>query len=109
MNARRWRLDQYDRKGSVIARVPLDFDADIVEKRLRTAELLRSSLLNVLGLGHRIRYHVYARRCTPRPIGSPESRRLGGMRVLGSSLGEPELRGFEDPVKLWELLWRDDQ
>ena len=32
-----------------------------------------------------------------------------GKDFLFADLGEPELRGFEDPVKLWELLWRDDQ
>ena len=28
-----------------------------------------------------------------------------GMQFLFSDLGETELRGFEDPVKLWELVW----
>ena len=32
-----------------------------------------------------------------------------GKQFLFSDLGETELRGFEDPVKLWELRWRDDQ
>ena len=29
--------------------------------------------------------------------------------AMGSGpLGETELRGFEDPVKLWELRWQED-
>ena len=31
-----------------------------------------------------------------------------GKDFLFSDLGETELRGFEDPVKLWELRWRED-
>ncbi len=31
-----------------------------------------------------------------------------GKQFLFSELGETELRGFEDPVKLWELRWRED-
>ncbi len=31
-----------------------------------------------------------------------------GKDFLFSDLGETELRGFEDPVKLWELRWQDD-
>ena len=27
---------------------------------------------------------------------------------LFSDIGETELRGFEDPVKLWELRWQED-
>jgi len=30
-----------------------------------------------------------------------------GKQFLFSDLGETELRGFEDPVKLWELRWHD--
>ena len=30
-----------------------------------------------------------------------------GKDFLFSDLGETELRGFEDPVKLWELRWRE--
>jgi len=30
-----------------------------------------------------------------------------GKQFLFSDLGETELRGFEDPVKLWELSWQD--
>ena len=30
-----------------------------------------------------------------------------GKQFLFSDLGETELRGFEDPVKLWELRWRE--
>ncbi len=30
-----------------------------------------------------------------------------GKDFLFSDLGETELRGFEDPVKLWELRWQD--
>ena len=29
-----------------------------------------------------------------------------GKDFLFSDLGETELRGFEDPVKLWELRWQ---
>ena len=32
-----------------------------------------------------------------------------GKDFLFADLGETELRGFEDPIKLWELRWRDDQ
>ena len=28
---------------------------------------------------------------------------------LFSDLGETELRCFEDPVKLWELMWQDEE
>ena len=31
-----------------------------------------------------------------------------GKEFLFSDLGETELRGFEDPVKLWEVRWRDE-
>ncbi len=31
-----------------------------------------------------------------------------GKDFLFSDLGETELRGFEDPVKLWELRWQED-
>ena len=31
-----------------------------------------------------------------------------GKQFLFSDLGETELRGFEDPVKLWELRWREE-
>ena len=31
-----------------------------------------------------------------------------GKQFLFSDLGETELRGFEDPVKLWELRWQDE-
>lgn len=31
-----------------------------------------------------------------------------GKDFLFSDLGETELRGFEDPVKLWELRWQDE-
>ncbi len=31
-----------------------------------------------------------------------------GKDFLFSDLGETELRGFEDPVKLWELRWQGD-
>ena len=31
-----------------------------------------------------------------------------GKQFLFSDLGETELRGFEDPVKLWELRWQED-
>ena len=31
-----------------------------------------------------------------------------GKDFLFADLGETELRGFEDPVKLWELRWQDD-
>ncbi len=31
-----------------------------------------------------------------------------GKDFLFSELGETELRGFEDPVKLWELRWQDE-
>ena len=31
-----------------------------------------------------------------------------GKDFLFSDLGETELRGFEDPIKLWELRWRSD-
>ncbi|MCH7699771.1 MAG: adenylate/guanylate cyclase domain-containing protein [Chloroflexi bacterium] len=31
-----------------------------------------------------------------------------GKDFLFSDLGETELRGFEDPVKLWELRWRGE-
>ena len=31
-----------------------------------------------------------------------------GKDFLFSDLGETELRGFEDPVKLWELRWREE-
>ncbi len=30
-----------------------------------------------------------------------------GKDFLFADLGETELRGFEDPVKLWELRWQD--
>ena len=30
-----------------------------------------------------------------------------GKDFLFSDLGETELRGFEDPVKLWELRWEE--
>ena len=30
-----------------------------------------------------------------------------GKQFLFSDLGETELRGFEDPVKLWELRWEE--
>ena len=30
-----------------------------------------------------------------------------GKNFLFADLGETELRGFEDPVKLWELRWQD--
>ena len=30
-----------------------------------------------------------------------------GKDFLFSDLGETELRGFEDPVKLWELRWQE--
>ncbi len=30
-----------------------------------------------------------------------------GKQFLFADLGETELRGFEDPVKLWELRWKD--
>ena len=31
-----------------------------------------------------------------------------GKEFLFSDLGETELRGFEDPVKLWEVRWREE-
>ncbi len=31
-----------------------------------------------------------------------------GKDFLFADLGETELRGFEDPVKLWELRWQED-
>ncbi len=31
-----------------------------------------------------------------------------GKDFLFSDLGETELRGLEDPVKLWEVRWRED-
>ena len=31
-----------------------------------------------------------------------------GKQFLFADLGETELRGFEDPVRLYELRWRDD-
>ena len=31
-----------------------------------------------------------------------------GKDFLFADLGETELRGFEDPVKLWELRWQGD-
>ena len=31
-----------------------------------------------------------------------------GKQFLFADLGETELRGFEDPVKLWELRWQDE-
>ncbi len=31
-----------------------------------------------------------------------------GKQFLFSDLGETELRGFEDPIKLWELRWREE-
>ena len=31
-----------------------------------------------------------------------------GKQFLFSDLGETELRGFEDPVKLWQLRWREE-
>ncbi|MCH7697596.1 MAG: hypothetical protein IH865_01470 [Chloroflexi bacterium] len=30
-----------------------------------------------------------------------------GKQFLFADLGETELRGFEDPVTLWELPWQD--
>ena len=30
-----------------------------------------------------------------------------GKDFLFADLGETELRGFEDPVKLWEVRWRE--
>ena len=30
-----------------------------------------------------------------------------GKDFLFSDLGETELRGFEDPIKLWELRWEE--
>ena len=30
-------------------------------------------------------------------------------KLLFSDLGETELRGFEDPVKLWELRWQAER
>ena len=30
-----------------------------------------------------------------------------GKDFLFADLGETEVRGFEDPVKLWELRWRE--
>ena len=30
-----------------------------------------------------------------------------GKQFLFADLGETELRGFEDPVKLWELRWEE--
>ena len=30
-----------------------------------------------------------------------------GKDFLFTDLGETELRGFEDPVKLWELRWQE--
>jgi class 3 adenylate cyclase len=32
-----------------------------------------------------------------------------GKQFLFADLGETELRGFEDPVKLWELRWQDEE
>ena len=34
---------------------------------------------------------------------------VAGKQFLFSDLGETELRGFEDPVKLWEVSWREGQ
>ena len=34
---------------------------------------------------------------------------VAGKDFLFADLGETELRGFEDPVKLWELRWRDEE
>ncbi len=31
-----------------------------------------------------------------------------GKQFLFFDLGETELRGFEDPVKLWELRWQEE-
>ena len=32
---------------------------------------------------------------------------IAEVQRLFSDLGETELRGFEDPVKLWELRWQE--
>jgi len=32
---------------------------------------------------------------------------VAGKDFLFADLGETELRGFEDPVKLWELRWQE--
>ena len=34
---------------------------------------------------------------------------VAGKGFLFSDRGETELRGFEDPVKLWDLRWRDEE
>ncbi len=72
--AKSWRLNHDDRKGSVVACVPLNLDTQIVEQRPRTAELLLYLLLNILGFGHRTHYQLNARRSTRHPIRSMESR-----------------------------------
>ena len=32
---------------------------------------------------------------------------VAGKQFLFADLGETALRGFEDPVKLWEVRWRE--
>ena len=45
-----------------------------------------------------------AKRCASRVARKPKLAK----DFLFSDLGETELRGFEHPVKLWELRWRED-
>ncbi len=33
--------------------------------------------------------------------------RVAGKQFMFADLGETELRGFEDPVRLYELRWRE--
>ena len=70
MFVRKWWLDQYSRKDSVLAFVSLNLDTKAVQKRLRTAELPMLLLLFVFRLGHRPNDQLYARRYASRPIPS---------------------------------------
>ncbi len=56
--ARNWRLDQHDRKDSVVARVPFNFGTQTVQERLRATELPMSLLLFIFGFGYRTHYYL---------------------------------------------------
>ena len=48
-------------------------------------------------------------RASRRSLAADVVRQLAaGKDFLFSDLGETELRGFEEPVKLWELRWQGD-
>ena len=94
--AKKWRLVRYDARGTGLS------DRDVTDFSLDAGVLDLGTAVN---LAARICGHAEAGQILA-PIVVREL--TAGKQFLFADLGETELRGFEDPVRLYELRWREE-